>query len=79
MRPGSHSATPYLRPGIAAGLAGAVTIDAYLLLTIVAGMRSVTFAQFYRHVASGVLGNAAYTLPLAGLTARLKSVVPTWA
>jgi len=64
MQSGSLSAPPYVRPGIAAGLVGAVTLDAYLLLTVVAGVRALTFDGFYRHIASGVLGAAAYASPV---------------
>ncbi len=49
--------------GAAAGVAGGVLIDAYLLLTLVAISHVVTVGTFYRYVASGALGQAAYTDP----------------
>lgn len=52
-------------PGIVAGLTGAVLIDAYLLLTVVAAARATSLAGFYEFVASGALGSAAYAVPSA--------------
>lgn len=46
--------------GIVAGLVGAVTIDAYLLLTVVVAVRAATLEGFYQFVASSVIGPAAY-------------------
>jgi hypothetical protein len=54
-------------PGIVAGLTGAVLIDAYLILTVVVAARATSLTGFYRFVASGVLGAAAYAAPSAVL------------
>ena len=58
-------ATGPLRAGIVAGLAGAVLIDAYLIVTVVYLTHAATLEMFYRYVASAALGKAAYTLPQA--------------
>ena len=52
-------------PGAIAGLAGAVLIDAYLLLTLVVAGHLTTVPGFYQYVASGALGKAAYGVPSA--------------
>lgn len=54
-------------PGAIAGLAGAVLIDIYLLVTLVAVGHLTTVAGFYQFVASGALGKAAYGNPNATL------------
>lgn len=47
-------------PGAIAGFLGAVLIDLYLLLTLVAIGHVTTIAGFYEFVASGALGKSAY-------------------
>jgi hypothetical protein len=54
-----------LGPGLLAGFAGAVIVDAYLLVTLVAVTHTYTVAQFYDFVASGAIGKAAYADPHA--------------
>jgi hypothetical protein len=49
-----------LRTGIVAGFAGAVLIDAYLLVTVVLVAHAVTLTGFYQFVASGAIGPSAY-------------------
>ena len=51
--------------GLVAGAVGAVTVDAYLLVVLVGVSHAVTVEGFYRFVASGALGKAAYTDPNA--------------
>jgi len=46
-------------PGAAAGLVGAVSIDAYLIVTV-ALARHIGIVPFYQYVASGAIGKAAY-------------------
>jgi uncharacterized membrane protein (DUF485 family) len=65
MRERALSANGPLRAGIYAGLAGAVLIDAYLIVTVVVLTHAATLDAFYRYVASAALGKAAYTLPQA--------------
>ncbi len=52
-------------PGALAGLVGAVLIDCYLLVTLVAIGHVTTVAGFYRYVASGALGKATEPAPNA--------------
>jgi len=54
-----------LTAGAAAGVVGAITIDAYLLATVVGAFHATTPGGFYRYVASGALGRAAYVDPNA--------------
>jgi len=51
--------------GAAAGLVGALLIDAYLLVTVVGLFHATTVGGFYRYVASGALGHTAFTNPSA--------------
>lgn len=53
-------------PGIIAGLAGAVIVDFYLILTIVALSHSATLISFYQFIASGAIGPSAFTDGTAG-------------
>ncbi|GAC1444832.1 MAG: hypothetical protein PVSMB8_08560 [Vulcanimicrobiaceae bacterium] len=53
--------------GAIAGFVGAVLIDLYLLITLVAVARVATVAGFYQYVASGALGKTAYANPNAVL------------
>lgn len=50
-------------PGALAGLAGAILIDVYLVVTLVFVAHVATVTSFYQFVASGALGPAAYTNP----------------
>ncbi len=54
-----------LRGGIAAGLAGAVLIDFFLLIATVEIAHATNFDGFYAFVASALVGKAAYTMPSA--------------
>jgi hypothetical protein len=49
-----------LAPGLIAGLTGAVTMDAYLIVVLVFGTHAVTLTGFYQYIASGAIGTAAY-------------------
>jgi hypothetical protein len=49
-----------LAPGLIAGLAGAVTINAYVIGVLVFGTHAVTITGFYQYVASGAIGPVAY-------------------
>jgi hypothetical protein len=53
----------FIRGGIVAGLAGAVSLGAYLLLTVVYVFHAATPATFFRYIASAALGKAAYAAP----------------
>jgi hypothetical protein len=63
MQQGTLPAAEVTRRGLAAGFAGAVLIDVYLIATLVFAFHAVTLGAFYRYVASAALGKAAYTLP----------------
>jgi hypothetical protein len=52
-----------LVPGLVAGAAGAVLVDAYLLIALVGIGHVTTVTGFYQFVASSVLGKAAYAEP----------------
>ncbi|MBD5656138.1 MAG: hypothetical protein IAI50_13325 [Candidatus Eremiobacteraeota bacterium] len=52
-------------PGVVGGFAGAILIDAYLILTVVFASHETSVSGFYRFVASGALGKAAYAEPAA--------------
>ncbi len=60
----NHVLAP-LVPGLLAGLTGAVLIDAYLLIALVAVAHRATVADFYQFVASSVVGHGAYGDPSA--------------
>jgi hypothetical protein len=51
--------------GITAGVAGAVIVDAYLIVVFVAILHSASIGSFYQFVASGAIGKAAYAEPAA--------------
>jgi hypothetical protein len=76
MRERALSANGPLRAGIYAGLAGAVLIDAYLIVTVVVLTHAATLDAFYRYVASAALGKAAYTLPQASHGASVTRISP---
>jgi hypothetical protein len=59
MQRGTLPLRAVLVPGAAAGLAGAVLIDAYLIVTV-ALAEHVGIVPFYQYVASGAIGKAAY-------------------
>jgi len=48
-------------PGAIAGVAGAILIDIYLIVTLVFIAHVASLTSFYQYVASGALGPAAYT------------------
>ncbi|GAC1301278.1 MAG: hypothetical protein NVSMB19_09200 [Vulcanimicrobiaceae bacterium] len=50
-------------PGAIAGLAGAILIDIYLVVTLVLVAHVASITSFYQYVASGALGPAAYANP----------------
>jgi hypothetical protein len=54
---------PAVLAGVLAGLAGAVSIDAYLIVVLVLGFHSIDLAGFYQFIASGAIGQAAYAGP----------------
>lgn len=55
----------WIREGLIAGLASAVSIGAYLLVTAVYVFHAATISTFFRYVASAALGKVAYTAPEA--------------
>ena len=70
------SLVPVARRGIAAGLVGAITLDAYLLAVLVFATHRTGVIPFYQYVASGIEGRAAYADPnTAYLGAALHVVV----
>jgi predicted lipid-binding transport protein (Tim44 family) len=50
-------------PGLIAGLLGGVLIDVYLILTVVVVRHAIDLTTFFQVVASGLLGEAAFTDP----------------
>ncbi len=56
----SSSPRALVVPGVVAGLAGAILIDAYLIVTLVFATRAVGFAAFFQFTAAGAIGPAAY-------------------
>jgi hypothetical protein len=63
MRQATLSTPIIARAGLLGGLAGAILIDAYLLLIYVVLGHASTLAAFYEYVASGAVGKVAYTDP----------------
>jgi hypothetical protein len=63
MRQATLSTPTIARAGLLGGLAGAVLIDAYLLLIYVVLGHASTLTAFYQYVASGAVGKAAYADP----------------
>ena len=53
----------FARAGILGGLAGAVTIDAFLIGIFVFLSHTFTLETFYQYVASGLIGKPAYANP----------------
>jgi len=53
----------FISRGIAAGFGGAILIDGYLLVVLVAFSRVATATGFYEFVASGAIGSGAYRQP----------------
>ncbi len=51
------------RAGVLGGLAGAIAIDAYMLVIFVFLSHTTTLTAFYQYVASGAIGKTAYTSP----------------
>ncbi len=60
MQKRTQSLRELLVPGAIAGIAGAILIDIYLIVTLVFIAHVVTITSFYQFVASGALGPAAY-------------------
>ncbi len=61
-------------PGTIAGLAGAILIDIYLVVTLVFIAHVASITSFYQFVASGAFGPAAYASPASayfGVAAHL--------
>jgi uncharacterized membrane protein YagU involved in acid resistance len=81
MQSGTLPAPALIAAGITAGVAGAIFIDAYLIVVLVYVLHSTNIAGLYEYVASGAIGQAAYaTANAAYLGAVLHVVVSlTWA
>lgn len=60
MQKRSESLRESVVPGAIAGVAGAILIDIYLIVTLVLILHVGTITSFYQTVASGALGPAAY-------------------
>ncbi|GAC1311799.1 MAG: hypothetical protein NVS2B3_05610 [Vulcanimicrobiaceae bacterium] len=60
MQERTQAAGIYAIPGAIAGLAGAILIDTYLLVTLAFVAHVTTVTRFYQYVASGAIGPAAY-------------------
>jgi hypothetical protein len=63
MHEGTLTRPRIARAGILGGLAGAVTIDLYMLGIFVFLAHTATLTSFYQYVASGAIGKAAYGNP----------------
>ncbi len=63
MREGTISLPGVARAGILGGLAGAITIDAFLIAIFVVLSHTFTLETFYQYVASGLIGKPAYADP----------------
>lgn len=55
----------WLRDGLVAGLASALSIGAYSISTVVFVFHAATLATYFRYIASAALGKSAYTAPEA--------------
>jgi len=60
MQSGILPAPALVAAGVTAGVAGAIIIDIYLIVVLVAVLHSTTLAGLYEYVASGAIGQAAY-------------------
>jgi hypothetical protein len=81
MQSGILPAPALVVAGVAAGVAGAIFIDAYLIVVLVFALHSTSIAGLYDYVASGAIGQAAYassTAPYLGVALHV-AVSLTWA
>lgn len=65
MQSGTLPAPALVAAGVTAGVAGAIFLDAYLIVVLVFVLHSTSIAGLYDYVASGAIGAAAYTGPNA--------------
>jgi len=56
-------ASALVAAGVTAGVAGAIVVDAYLIVVLVLMLHSTSITGFYEFVASGAIGKAAYGDP----------------
>jgi hypothetical protein len=60
MNPRTRYVLAPIVPGLVAGALGAILIDVYLLIAVVAIAHAATLTGFYQYVASSLIGNDAY-------------------
>jgi hypothetical protein len=63
MTEGTMGVPGVARAGVLGGLAGAITVDAYMLGIFVFLSHTYSLTTFYQYVASGAIGKAAYGNP----------------